>query len=105
MAYKLLSGLIFNTGRKYSAGGQEIIAFQAIKNDADQNCCVVFHDRARGIWGEIPPSVEFHKTAIMEKYDAGAYVATSPFDSKAAELSVFRGQDFKTRGYGEKHDG
>jgi len=59
--------LKWNTGRKYTDAGQEILAKKTDRG-------IIFKDRARMIYGLIRnPKCEFTQKAVMAEYDAGNF--------------------------------
>lgn len=63
----------FNTGRRYSAQGQRIVA--VLHDDG----IVSFNDHDRMIWGEYKPMFpeDFGKQQVMSCYDSGDYRMSS----------------------------
>jgi hypothetical protein len=64
----------FNTGRKYTAAGQRIVATYRPHNEAeDEGGTVTFFDHDRMVHGEfdIPTEMLFTPREIMDAYDHG----------------------------------
>lgn len=71
-----MNRLQFNTGRKYTAQGQRIVAV------LHEDGVVSFNDHARMIWGEYkshhPNPIEaFTREIVLMMYDAGKYHMSS----------------------------
>lgn len=64
-----MNRLQFNTGRKYTAQGQRIVA--VLHDDG----VVSFNDHDRMIWGEfkLPLHCRLSQTEVMHWYDSGQY--------------------------------
>lgn len=68
-----MARLQFNTGRKYTAQGQRIVA--VLHDDG----VVSFNDHDRMIWGEYRPTMpeQFSKEQVLRFYDSGKYHMSS----------------------------
>jgi len=63
---KTIDRIQFNTGRPYTAAGQQIVAIQEPHG-------ILFKDFSRGIWGIITEPCELTQAAVMRAYDQYKY--------------------------------
>lgn len=76
--------LRFNTGRRYTAQGQEITATSHAGR-------VTFYDHSRMIFGEIDPAevAAFTSSNVLRAYDAGRYSWTAHAAADAATVNAY----------------